>query len=71
MDAPELIIVGGPNGSGKSTFALEYARSSGIRYVGADQIAYELSPADPVLAKIEASRRFIAVIRESVKKEIL
>lgn len=66
MDIPKLIVVGGPNGSGKSTFALKHSDATGIRYVGADQIAAELSPNDPVSARIEASRQFIVRIRESI-----
>ena len=69
MDAPELIVVGGPNGSGKSTFALEHSRKTGIQYVGADQIAYQLSPENPLLARIEASRKFITMIREGIKND--
>ena len=68
MDPPNLIVVGGPNGSGKSTFALNHSNATGIRYIGADQIATELSPDDPVSARIEASRQFIIRIRESVKQ---
>ena len=68
MDTPKLIVVGGPNGSGKSTFALRHSKLSGIPYVGADQIASELSPADPVSSRIEASRQFIVRIRESIQQ---
>ncbi len=68
MDVQNLIIVGGPNGSGKSTFALDYARSTGIRYLGADQIASQLSPDDPAAVRVEASRRFLTSIRESIAK---
>ena len=67
MEAPNLIIVGGPNGSGKSTFALQHSRETGIRYVGADQIAYQLSPDDPASVRIEASRQFLSTIRESIE----
>jgi len=66
MDTPILIVVGGPNGSGKSTFALNHSNATGIPYIGADQIASELSPDDPVSARIEASRQFIIRIRESI-----
>lgn len=66
MDAPKLIIVGGPNGSGKSTFAQEHARLTGIRYVGADQIASRLSPENPMTARISASRQFISILRDSI-----
>ena len=65
MDGPNLIVVGGPNGSGKSTFALDRSRSTGIRYLGADQIASQISPDDPSAARVEASRRFLTSIRES------
>ena len=68
MDTPNLIVVGGPNGSGKSTFALKHSDATGIRYVGADQIAAELSPDNPVSARIEASRQFIIRIRESIAR---
>ena len=67
MDVPNLIIVGGPNGSGKSTFALDHSRSTGIRYLGADQIAFQISPEDPAAARVEASRRFLSSIRESIE----
>ncbi len=66
MDVPNLIIVGGPNGSGKSTFALDHSRSTGIRYLSADQIASQLSPYDPAAARVKASRRFLSSIRESI-----
>ncbi len=68
MDAPNLIIVGGPNGSGKSTFAIDHSRHTGIRYLGADAIAFQLSPDDPSAARIEASRRFLSEFRESIAK---
>ena len=66
MDTPNLIVVGGPNGSGKSTFALNHSNATSIRYIGADQIAAELSPDDPVSVRIEASRQFVIRIRESI-----
>jgi predicted ABC-type ATPase len=68
MDTPKLIVVGGPNGSGKSTFALNHSNATSIRYIGADQIAAELSPDDPVSARIEASRQFIIRIQESIAR---
>ena len=69
METPKLIVVGGPNGSGKSTFALKHSALSGIRYIGADQIAAELSPGNPFSARIEASRQFILRIRESIDRK--
>ena len=70
MDAPKLIIVGGPNGSGKSTFAMDHSRITGIQYVGADQIAYQISPENPIAARIKASRRFISMIRDSITNRV-
>ena len=66
MDAPNLVIFGGPNGSGKSTFALDHAKLTGFRYLGADQIASEISPDDPATARIKASRIFLNEIRDSI-----
>jgi len=67
MNAPHLIIVGGPNGCGKSTFATEHAKETGIRYVGADQIADQLDQDNPTSVKIEASRQFVSTIRQSIE----
>jgi len=59
-DGNELIIVGGPNGSGKTTFAKEYleAKEGTYVYLSADEIAYELNPADPASAKLQAGKEF-------------
>lgn len=38
--APRLVLVGGPNGAGKTTFAKLYARSQGLPYLEADDIAF-------------------------------
>ena len=57
-DRPQLVVVGGPNGCGKTTFAKLYAQSQGLTYLGADEIAMGLSPADPTLARIKAGREF-------------
>jgi predicted ABC-type ATPase len=54
----QLVVVGGPNGSGKSTFARSYAQKVAIPYLGADDIAFELSPADPFAARVAAGREF-------------
>ena len=66
MEAPNLVIFGGPNGSGKSTLALDHSKLTGLRYYGADQIACELCPDDPTSVRIEASRRFLASIQETI-----
>lgn len=55
---PQLVVVGGPNGSGKTTFARRYAASEGLFYLGADDIAFELSPSDPQRVRVAAGRAF-------------
>ena len=54
-----LVIVGGPNGSGKSTFSEEYVTRFGISYLGADAIAAELAPLDPLSVRVEAGKQFV------------
>ncbi len=55
---PQLVIVGGPNGAGKSTFARYFADNEGLPYLGADDIAAELSSGDPALVRVAAGRLF-------------
>ena len=63
-DSPRILIVGGPNGSGKTTLALEYSLEFGLPYVGADAIAAELNPANPVAAQVAAGRQFLQTLEE-------
>lgn len=56
---PQLILVGGPNGAGKTTFVRQFQTRRDFPYVGADEIAYELSPADPYAVRMEAGRLFV------------
>lgn len=63
---PRLIIVGGPNGSGKSTFARNYALSEGLPYLGADDLATQLSPANPLAMRIPAARAFSTRLRDAL-----
>jgi predicted ABC-type ATPase len=56
--ASRLVLVGGPNGAGKTTFAKLYARSEGLPYLGADDIAFQLSPDDPARVRVAAGREF-------------
>lgn len=44
------IIVAGPNGSGKTTVAKEIIEYQHFRYLSADDIAYEISPSNPLSA---------------------
>lgn len=64
MAPKELIVVGGPNGAGKTTFVEEYLRRRPIEYLGADQIAKELSPDSPESAAIAAGREFLLRVNE-------
>ena len=61
MTPPEAFVAG-PNGAGKTTLALEIAADFGIPYVGADDIAARLSPADPAAARVAAGRAFFAEV---------
>jgi len=67
VTSKELIIVGGPNGAGKTTFADEYVAQQGHNYIGADAIAYELSPQNPNLAQFAAGREFLRRIDAGLK----
>ena len=43
-----IIIVAGPNGSGKTTVAREIIENQNMRYISADDIAYQISPSNPL-----------------------
>lgn len=64
---PRLIVIGGANGSGKTTLAREYISVENLPYLGADQIAYDLNPADVESVAIEAGRLFIQRIADSIE----
>jgi predicted ABC-type ATPase len=53
-----LFVVGGPNGSGKTTLARELFESQDATYISADDIAYELNPQNPYLARIQSGKEF-------------
>lgn len=63
----EMIVIGGANGSGKTTFARELVAESGIRYLGADEIATELNAAAPESVAIEAARMFSRRLNEAIE----
>jgi predicted ABC-type ATPase len=54
--ANRLLVVAGPNGAGKTTFALDYCQETGLRYLGADDLAARLRPGAPQEVAIEAGR---------------
>lgn len=67
-----LFVVGGPNGSGKTTLARELLENQNATYISADDIAYELNPQNPHLARIQAGKEFfkrlypVAKTRENI-----
>lgn len=65
----ELWVVGGPNGAGKTTW-VTHARQvhEGVLYLSADQIASDLSPANPERAAIRAGREFLHRLRAAIEK---
>ena len=67
MSERRLVIVGGPNGSGKSTFAEEYINRFGIAYLGADAIAAELAPHDPLSVRVEAGKQFVRRLTAAIE----
>jgi predicted ABC-type ATPase len=66
MSEPHLVIVGGPNGSGKSTFADEYSARYAIPYLGADSIAAELAPDNPLSVRVEAGKQFVHRLTDAI-----
>ena len=57
--AKKLIVVGGANGTGKTTFALRYAWTHQLPYIGADDIAARMAPDNPTRVQIAAGREFV------------
>ena len=70
VNAKQLIVVGGPNGAGKTTFAEKYSSLHGVLYLGADKIASELSPSDPMAARVEASTEFLRRFEEAISRDV-
>ena len=66
MSPKDFIVVGGPNGSGKTTFAEEYVSRHHCTYLGADAIAAELSPGNPMLAQLAAGREVLLRINQAL-----
>lgn len=64
-------IVAGPNGAGKTTFALNYLPKLGDcnKFINADMIAAGISPLDPTLSQMKASRIFLNEIKISLHQE--
>ncbi|HFQ92016.1 MAG TPA: hypothetical protein ENK29_03965, partial [Chromatiales bacterium] len=68
MEEKRIVIFAGPNGAGKTTVALAYAAEHGLPYLGADQIADEISPGDWDKARVQAGRLFIQRARDHISK---
>ncbi len=66
MSQPTMYVVGGPNGAGKTTLSVRYASEFNAVYVGADKIAFEISPEDPAKANVAAGRKFIEQINNHI-----
>ena len=64
----KIIIISGPNGAGKTTFARNFlpAEAQTLKFINADLIAAGLSPFNPELAAIKASRLMHKEIDECV-----
>lgn len=67
MEKPKLIIIGGANGSGKTTLAREFVAVENYDYLGADEIARDLSPNDPEAEAISAARIFSQRLADYLK----
>jgi predicted ABC-type ATPase len=66
MNEKHIVLVAGPNGSGKTTIAQAYADEHALLYLGADQIADELSPGQWDNVRIQAGRVFLRRVQEKI-----
>ena len=66
MSDKRIVLVAGPNGAGKTTIALTYSSEYKLPYLGADQIAEEISPGHWDKVHIQAGRLFIQRLREGI-----
>ena len=65
----EIVFVCGANGTGKTTIARKYQEQTGFSYIGADEIAYRLSPDDVGAVKLKAGKLFIQEIERNIEKQ--
>jgi predicted ABC-type ATPase len=61
-----LYIIAGANGSGKTTFALNFAKLEGLKFINADEIAKEYDPNDIQKYKVKAGKKFFEELRLSL-----
>lgn len=64
MARKHLYVVGGPNGAGKTTYAEASLLRHSCVYLGADQIAAQLSPDDPTAQRVAAGRQFLTSLKQ-------
>jgi predicted ABC-type ATPase len=60
---PVIVAVAGPNGAGKTTFFHSHLREAGLRFINADDIAFELD-----ISAYESARLADALRRELVRQ---
>ena len=62
-----LYIIAGANGSGKTTFALNFAKLEGLKFINADEIAKEYDPHDIQKYKVKAGKKFFEELHLSLE----
>ena len=62
-----LYIIAGANGSGKTTFAINFAKLEGLKFINADEIAKEYDPNDIQKYKVKAGKKFFEELHLSLK----
>ncbi|MEI7841088.1 MAG: AAA family ATPase [Methylococcaceae bacterium] len=69
MTEPQLVIVGGANGAGKTTFARQFAQIEELPYLGADDIAFQLSPENTASVRVTAGREFSRRLSDAIQNQ--
>lgn len=67
--SPCIILIGGSNGSGKTTIARQVEDDYKIPYLGADDIAAQLDPAEVGNVELNAARIFINRLKECIESK--
>ena len=71
MTQPVMYVVGGPNGAGKTTLSVKYTTEFNAIYIGADKIAFEISPNDPAKANVAADESSSSLSIGTLNREIV
>ena len=64
---PRLMIAGGPNGAGKTTLSRRLIAESGVRYLGADEVAAQMGLGSTGGDAVRAGRLFLEQIDEAIR----